>query len=69
MLEPEIIIFANSYKCPLDKRCSDCVFNNLTNIPIHQIYHEIRALEPEDRCALVAECESCQRNYSMNAVE
>ena len=64
MLEPEIIIFANTYKCPLDKRCENCVFNNLVNVPIHQSYHEIKALAPNERNSLVQECQNCQKASS-----
>ena len=64
MLESDIIIFANSYKCPLGKRCEGCVLQTLSEIPKQDLYTTIQGMSNSEKNELVAKCESCQEKNS-----
>ena len=60
MLDSDIKLFANSYQCPLDKRCEDCALKNFSDLKRDEIYPEILKLEISEKVRLVSECEECQ---------
>ena len=69
MLKSEIVIFANSFRCPLDKRCQGCVLQELSELPMGDLYVEIQKMDDVSRGSLVAQCENCQENYrSVNSL-
>jgi hypothetical protein len=63
MLSPEIVIFANAYKCPLNTRCSDCAFDHLVDMNIQEVYRTIKALDEREQFSLVQECKVCQDEF------
>lgn len=65
MLGNDIIIFANSYSCPLGKRCDDCIFQDLIKFPKEEIYLKIQSLENEEKESLVNDCTRCQNSSKM----
>ena len=59
-LEDSIIIFANTYSCPLDRRCEGCVFEEMSKIDKKEMYELIVKMEYTDKRSLIEECLSCQ---------
>ena len=64
-LDPSIFIFANTYNCPLDKRCNNCVFDNLIKVDKREIYQKIVDMDCESKSSLVDACERCQEEYAL----
>ncbi|MCM8527549.1 MAG: hypothetical protein NE327_13595 [Lentisphaeraceae bacterium] len=62
-VENNIFIFANTYSCPLDKRCDSCVFSKLCEIEKTQLYKSILDMDNATKDALVVDCQKCQRQY------
>lgn len=62
-VENNIFIFANTYSCPLDKRCDNCVFDDLSKINKKELYKKIIDTDTKIKQSLVDECMQCQEEY------
>ena len=62
-VENNIFIFANTYSCPLDKKCENCVFEKLTKIDKSQLYRTIVEMDNVTKDEMVIDCQKCQRQY------
>lgn len=66
IVDNSIFIFANSYSCPLDKRCDNCVFEEMSKMDKHDLYKSILKMENKNKLAMVEQCKSCQACQSPN---
>lgn len=60
IVDNSIFIFANSYRCPLDKRCDDCVFDEMSKMNKQELYKSILEMDKKSQDTMVKQCESCQ---------
>ena len=60
ILDDNIVVFANTYSCPLNKRLDDCVFNKLTQTDKNKLYETIVKINEGEKKELVDKCQDCQ---------
>ena len=63
ILNDELVLFANAYKCPLEKRQGNCVLAKISNSQhdVARIYNNVKSLDSIEKTTLANSCKDCQR--------